>query len=204
MLLRAWWRGRPGDVRLAYAAVGCFAAWAAMSVASGPELLVVMSAWVVVPLMVIVTLVVAGRMLIAPRRIARILPLVLASGCVAVVLVAPPGAAVDLHLIARVYLAGGPDAVNEWGQRLIRGQQGNSESGIVELDLLPAGVRNHLSGHVVVGRTIWSDLPRARIELGGGFFHYGVVVYPTRTGPPVRGWQQTLGWPSEVVIYHDE
>jgi hypothetical protein len=191
-------------VRLAYAAVGWFAVWAALSVAAGPDLLLMLSACLVVPLMAVVALVVAGRLIVGPSRRARVLPLVLASGCVAAAVAAPEGAAVDLHLIARVYLAGGPGAVNDWGQGLIRDQQGKSESRIVERDQLPASVRDHLSGFVIVGGTIWSELPRVRIEFGGGFYHYGVVVYPAGSGPPARWRQRAVGWPPEVVVYHEE
>jgi hypothetical protein len=191
-------------VRLGYAAVGCFALWAALSVAAGPNLLVMMSACLVVPLMAVVALVVAALLAIGPRRRARVLPLALASSCVVATLAAPGGTVVDLHLIARVYLAGGPGAVNDWGQGLILEQQGKSESRTVQRDQLPVGVRDHLSGSVSVGGTIWSDLPRVRVELGGGFYHYGVVVYPTGSGPPAEWWQRAMGWPPEVVIYHED
>jgi hypothetical protein len=191
-------------VRLGYAAVGCFGLWATLSVAVGPDLPMMLFACLVVPLMAVVALVVGVRLIVGPRRRVRILPLALASASVATIIAAPEGAAVDLHLITRVYLAGGPGAINDWGQGLMSDQQGKIESRIVERDQLPAEVRDHLPGFVSVGGTIWSDLPRVRIELGGGFYHYGVVVYPTSSGPPVDWWQRVVGWPPEVVIYHEE
>jgi hypothetical protein len=204
MTLREWWKAWPWDVRLGYAAVGCFALWATLLVATGPDLFVMLSVFLVVPLMAIVALVVTAHLIIGPRRRTRVLPLVLSSGCVAAVLTAFPGALVDLHLIACVYLAGGPGAVNDWGQGLIREQQSGSDSRTVERDQLPAGVRNFLPGFVSVDGTIWSDLSRVRIEMGGGFYHYGVVVYPTGSGPPAGWWQGAVGWPPEVVFYHEE
>jgi hypothetical protein len=196
MTLREWWRAWPWDVRLGYAAVLGFSLWAALSVAAGPNLLAMLSVCLVVPLMGVVVLVVGASFVIGPRRWARVVPLALASGCVAGV-VAFPGATVDLHLIGRIYLAGGPGAVNDWGQQLIREQREKNERLIVEYDRLPTGIRQQLSGFILVDETL-------RIELGGGFYHYGVVVYPTGARPAGEWWQRALGWPHEVVVYHDE
>ena len=204
MTLSGRWSAWPWDVRLGYVAVGCFALWTALLVAAGPHLLVMTSAFLVVPVMAAVALAGAVRLVVGPRQRARVLPVILASGCVAAAFTAPPGAAVDLHVIARIYQAGGPRAVNEWSQGLIREQQGRSETRIVERDQVPDGVRAHLSGLVHVGGTLWSDLPRVRIELGGGFCHYGVVVYPTGSEPPARWGERAVGWPAEVVVYHEE
>src|SRR5262245_32471242 len=134
MTIREGWRAWPWDVRLGYAAVGCFVLWAALAVAAGPHLLVMLSAFLVVPLMTVVALAVAARLVAGPRRRGRVLPLALASGCAAAAVAASPGAAVDLHLIARVYLAGGPGTVNDWGQGLIREQRGAGESRVVGRD----------------------------------------------------------------------
>src|SRR5436190_295212 len=80
-----------------------------------------------------------------------------------------------------------------WAQGLIREQQGNNESRVGP-DRLPAGIRDHLSWFVGVGGPP-GGLPRIRIELGGGHYHYGVVVYPTGSGPPAEWWQRAMGWP---------
>ena len=148
-------------------------------------------------------LIVTFRLLSGPQRLARVLPVVLTFGCLAFD-VAAPEAAVDLHLITRVYQSGGPDAINRWGQGLIREQQGVSDSRRIEHDQLPPGIRAHLPGWASVGGTLWSDLPRVRIELGGGFYHYGVVVYPSGSVPTAEWWQWVLDWPAEVIIYHED
>jgi hypothetical protein len=130
----------------------------------------------------------------------------LVSGCLAAFWVGLPAAVcVNLHLIGRVYLADGPEAISNWGQELIREREVTPDgSGSVDLDRLPPGIRTHLSGFVSAGGTLWSDLPRVRIELGGGFYHYGVVVYPRAAAPPPAWWQRVLGWPPEVVIHREE
>jgi hypothetical protein len=110
----------------------------------------------------------------------------------------------DLHLISRVYLAGGPGKVNNWGQELIRNHLPDEDgSKAIEREQIPEGIRDHLHGYATVGGTIWSDLTRVRIEMGGGFYHYGVVIYPTGTAPPPNWWQRMIGWPPEVVVYHE-
>jgi hypothetical protein len=164
MMPRRWRRRWPWDVRLGYATAGCFALWVALSVAAGPALIVMLSACLVVPL----TAVVAGGFILGARRRARALPLALTAGCVVAAGAAPPDLPVDLHPIARVFAAGPPAAVNEWDQGLLREQQGTRETWRVRPEELPAGIRDHLCGRVSVGGTIWSELPRVRIELGAG------------------------------------
>lgn len=204
MLLRERWTSWPWDVRLAYAAVGLYAVCIALSVAVGPQLLLLLlTGCLVTTMMAVVFLIVAVRLIIGPQRLARVPPLVLTFGGLAFA-VAAPDAAVDLHLITRVYMSGGPDAINSWGQGLIREQQGVSKNRIIQHDQLPAGIREHLPGWASVGGTLWSDLPRVRIELGGGFYHYGVVVYPSGSVPKAEWWQRALDWPPEVVIYHED
>jgi hypothetical protein len=204
MLLRERWTAWPWDVRLAYATVGCYAVCTALIVALGPQLLLLLlSGCLFTTMMAVVFLIVAVRLIIGPQRLARVPPLVLTFGCLAFA-VAAPDAAVDLHLITRVYMSGGPDAINRWGQGLIREQQGVTKNRIVKYDQLPPGIRDHLPGWASVGGTLWSDLPRVRIELGGGFYHYGVVVYPSGSVPTAEWWQWVLDWPAEVIIYHED
>ena len=203
-MLLSGWKPWPWDVLLAYAVVGLYALCTALAVAVGPQLLLMLlTGCLVTTTMAVVFLIVAVRLIIGPQRLARIPPLVLMFSCLAFV-VAAPDAAVDLHLVTRVYLAGGPDAINGWGQGLIREKRGVSDSRKVPHDQLPAGIRDHLPGYTSVGGTLWSDLPRVRIELGGGFYHYGVVVYPSGSVPTAEWWQRALDWPPEVVIYHED
>lgn len=204
MLLREPWQAWPWDVRLAYTVVGFYALCSALTVALGPQLLLLLlTGCLITTMMAVVFLIVAIRLIIGPQRWARVPPLVLTFSCLAFA-VTNQEAAVDLHLVTRIYLAGGPDAINDWGQGLIREQQGVSKNRIVKYDQLPPGIRHHLPGYAVVGGTLWSDLPRVRIELGGGFYHYGVVVYPSGSVRTAEWWQRALGWPSEVVIYHED
>jgi hypothetical protein len=78
------------------------------------------------------------------------------------------------------------------------------ESRHVTMDEQPQRIRTFLPGYVTVGGTLWSTLPRVRIERGGGFYHFGVVVYPTGEGPSPTRWKRVFGWPPEVVVYHEE
>lgn len=105
--------------------------------------------------------------------------------------------------MSRLYLAGGPEDINNWAQQLIREHDKTANESLVESARIPKGVRTFLPGSVTVGPTIWSDVVRLRIELGGGFHHYGVVVYPPEMAPPSEWWQRLLGWPPEVEIYHE-
>ena len=203
-MLLSGWKTWPWDAVMAYSAVGLYALCTALSVAVGPQLLLMLfTGCLLLTTMAVLFLIVAVRLLIGPQRLARVPPLVLTFGCLAFA-VAAPDAAVNLHLITRVYLSGGPHAINGWGQGLIREQQGVSENRTIHHDQLPPRIRENLPGYASVGGTLWSDLPRVRIELGGGFYHYGVVVYPSGSVRTGEWWQRTLGWPPEVVIYHED
>ena len=204
MSLRKRWMTLPWDARLGFAAPSCFALWLALVVAAGPNLILLMSGCLAYPLLAAVALIVAFRLAVGPHRRQRVLPLALVSGCLAATVASPPGMTTDLHLVARIYAAGGPGTVNAWGQGLIRDQQGEGQCRMIEPQELPPGIRNHLRGWISVGGTLWSELPRVRVEFGGGFYHYGVVVYPTGSVPPAEWWQQLLGWPPEVVVYHED
>jgi hypothetical protein len=122
----------------------------------------------------------------------------------AIVLFVGPHGMVDLHLISSVYLAGGPDSVNQWAQAQIQQQQPIGGSRQLNRDEIPPGVRSYLPGWTNVGGTLWSDQTQLRIERGGGFYHYGIVVYPTGTISSSAWWQQLLGWPPELVVYHED
>lgn len=197
------WKFGPWDVWVAYAAVGFYCLATSLLVVVGPDLFLMLAGCLVVAMLAVVSLIVVGRLIVGPQRFVRVPPLVLTLGCLAVA-VAAPDAAVNLHLVTRVYQAGGPDAINTWGQQLIREQQGVRNNRYVPHDQLPAGIREHLPGSTSVGGTLWSDLPQVRIELGGGFYHYGVVVYPSGSIPAAQWWQRALDWPPEVVIYHED
>jgi hypothetical protein len=164
-------------------------------------------AWCVICLLLaLVSLVLILGLMVEENGRRRVLPLLLTLGCgVTFVGGYATGISVELHLMGRIYLAGGPNKLSEWAQGEIRAHNRAPEgkhSG--EPSDIPSGVRNFLPGHASVGGTIWSDLPRVRIELGGGFYHYGVVVYPKEAAPPPAWWQRLIGWPPEVVVYHGD
>jgi hypothetical protein len=157
--------------------------------------------------MVVTLVVLAAGLIFRPdrrRRVVAFLMVLMVSACL-VMQWQSPLSAVDLHLILRVYLAGGPDRINDWAQSLIRERTDKpAADSIVDSANIPSGVRMYLPGYTTVGGTIWSDTVRLRIELGGGFHHYGLVVYPTRIYPPPERWKSILGWPAEVTIYDEE
>ena len=119
MSLRKRWMTLPWDARLGFAAPSCFALWLALVVAAGPNLILLMSGCLAYPLLAAVALIVAFRLAVGPHRRQRVLPLALVSGCLAATVASPPGMTTDLHLVARIYAAGGPGTVNAWGQGLI-------------------------------------------------------------------------------------
>src|SRR5262245_5802756 len=49
----------------------------------------------------------------------RAVLLIVLSACVAVFVAGPGGALIDLHIIGRVYLSGGPVALNHWAQEIL-------------------------------------------------------------------------------------
>lgn len=195
MTLRERWRAVPGDLRFGYAAVFIFGAWFSLSVLVGFHLLLLASSCLLYPLLATAAIVLTFQFCVQPSRWSRALPMGLVSGCLALPFVAPH-ATIDLHLILSIYAAGGPNTINDWGQELIREQQGKPDSRVVEPNRIPSGVHMFLPGFVTVDGAL-------RIERGGGFYHYGVMIYP-KGSVPAADWQRLLGWPPEVVVYHEE
>jgi hypothetical protein len=132
-----------------------------------------------------------------------VLLLAAVSGCLVTAFAVRPDDVVDMHLISRIYMAGGPRKVNDWAQGLIREQAGKGEYRHLGTEEIPPGIRRNLPGWVSVGGTLWSDTTQVRIEMGGGFYHYGIVVYPTGTIRSPEWWQKADGWPPELVVYHE-
>jgi hypothetical protein len=194
------------DLCLGYATTLAFASLFVFYVFAGPSLAMMLSWCMVYLVLAVVALFLTYRLAVKSPRWHRVLLVALVSGCLATGFVASQDDIVDLHLITRIYLAGGPGAIDAWAQGLILEQEqeeiGGSRS--VKPQEIPPSVRTSLPGSVSVGGTLWSDQTRVRIELGGGFYHYGVVVYRTGTGPSAEQWQRILGWPPEVVIYHED
>lgn len=202
MTLRERWTDLPRDARLGYAAAGCFGLWHSLLVAAGP--LLTASAWLVYPAVAGVGLFGVTRLIQGPRRMVRLFPVALLSAYLTTFVCFTGELTTDLHVIARVYLAGDPGAVSKWGQGLILEQQRMGKNLTVEGDQVPNGIRNYLSYRADVSGSLCSTLPRVRTELGGGFYHFGVLVWPSDLGPDVQWWQRALGWPPEVMVYHEE
>lgn len=196
MNILKWLKTLPTDILLAFVFIGCIVFFSALTVAFGPALPVMLCALLSLLPLAGTALFITVLITIGPHRRKRILPLFLTSGCVITGLVTPD-LAVDLHLVTRIYLAGGPNAINNWGQKLIQDQRGATRSRYIERDELPEGIRDHLPGAVIVRGMV-------RIELGGGFYHYGLMVLPTGTVPQRSWWQKVLRWPADVIIYHEE
>jgi hypothetical protein len=203
MTLLERWKAVAWDIRLGCGAAVAFTFWFALGVLEGPNLILMASWCLTLPLLAAVALVIAIRLAVCPPRGRRALLLALVAGCLATAFVVRPDDMVDLHLVARIYMAGGPRTVNAWAQELIREQEGKGESRHLERDELPPNIRENLPGWTSVGGTLWSDTTQVRIELGGGFYHYGVVVYPTGTACSAEWWQNAVGWPPELVVYHE-
>ena len=199
------WQDLPRDARWGYLAAMGYALWLAMTVLLGPDMMFVLPWCIIYPLIgvAILALLVGLAMSDIRHNLMRLAPLALLFGCLLTPCVLP-GVGIDLHLVYRVYRAGGPKYLNTWAQPLIKQQQAKpSHSTSIESSQLPTRIRRHLPGHASIGGTLWSDLARVRIELGGGFFHYGVVIYPSANAPPAEWWQELLDWPPEVVIYQE-
>ena len=202
MSLREWWRRMPWDARCGYATAGAYAALFTSCVVVGPNLLLGLAGCLTVAVLALSGLALVIALAATPPRRCRVLPLVLVTGSLASHFALDP---VEFHLISRVYRSGGPDALSDWAQDVIRGaggQPGGYSS--VDEDRVPPGVRANLPGRVLVGTSLWSGPVHVRIELGGGFYHYGVVVYQRGDAPPPMWWQRALGWPPEVVVYYGD
>jgi hypothetical protein len=201
MGIREHLRAVPCDAWAGYAATACFFLCLVIYVFEGPLAFFPLSpGCFVYPAVVVVALVIAYQFAFRSGRRQRVLPLLLVSCILASLHWA--SFTVDLHLIYRIYLAGGPNKLNDWSQDLIR-KRGSETDGttFVEFEQVPLDIRSQLSSNVSVGGTTGR---RVRIELGGGFYHYGVVVYPSDDAPAPNWWLRKLGWPAEVVIYHEE
>src|SRR5258708_424343 len=116
MTLFQRWAAWPGDIKLAYATGCAFAAWCGLRVLAGPDLLLMLSSLLVFLALVGVAVHVAWRLAVRRPRRARARAMLVVGGCLAALVFVPRTDIVDLHLIGRVYLAGGPVAVNNWGQ----------------------------------------------------------------------------------------
>ena len=192
----------PWDLRLAYAAVVLFASVFTLVVLVGPAFPLIV-AWRLIGLALApITLILACRLIFKrPRRQRSALVVTIAAGCLASAWPTSSGTLTDLYLIAHVYLAGGPCAVNNWAKKLMHDHKGPEGLSEVESEKCPLGVRIFIPGRIRIGCVLgltWLD-----IELGGGFYHYGIEVFPEGMGPPIKWRQRVLGWPPEVVIGHE-
>lgn len=195
----------PLDVRVVYVTSGIYWGALAMTVLVGPELLIFlilgMSVCVVLPVigwagLWVLSHIVEGEAL-RPRRV----PLLLVILSLSTVFLNPMAFCVDLHVMTRIYCAG-PDQVNEWAQKLMDGDSGDRKARRhVEV---PLEFRRYFQGYVSIhGKP--DMLPSVlRIEMGGGFYHYRILIVSKAKASEANWWQGLLNWPPEVDVYHDE
>lgn len=194
------WQDLPRDARWGYLVTLGYVLALAMVVLAGSLTILLFGCLLYVVLLLVLILV--FNLVRGLQRTERVVPLVLLVTCMILQCGGSPLGAVRLHLIVSIYRAGGPDALIRWAQALMSEPYIKpDESQFLEYSQIPEPIRTYLPGRVSVGDTIWSDLVRVRIELGGGFFHYGVVIYPSAHAPPSDWWQRLLHWPPEVVPY---
>ena len=193
----------PGDVFLTYGCVAYLVSILLVEVLIGPPFGWLWAVgWVLaMPISLIIAVVSIIR---RGRYSLRLPPLLVLLGLQALLWITPMRLYCEyMHIGLRVYAAGGPEALTAWAQPLIEEERLNSvqdEATPVHVDV-PPRIRRGLPGFVSLGGTIWSDTPRLRIELGGGFHHYGVVVYPKNVVTESRWFHDLLDWPPEVVVY---
>ena len=182
--------------------VAMFVVAFAINAVTGPDLFILLSTSLAMLALAITGILLLIRIVFYSGRIGRLLPFCLIALCLSFRIMPY---SVDVHLIASVYMAGGPNQLNDWAQSMISEyKEGRLPEGAIEIEKIPSSIRNNISGHATVGGTIWSDETRVRFERGGGFYHFGIVIYSTDSINEHKTWQRLLGWPAEVVIYREE
>lgn len=200
--LQRFWTSLPWEVRLAYLAPVGFAFWLMLCVAAGPTLAMMLSPCLVYPAL----LVLGGTLYVRSTNTnwrPRVVPLVLVASLLLSGFVAPWLISVDLHVVCRVYSAGGPAALNRWAQNLLQDLVAETNGfKVLSEERIPAEIRRSLPSQLIV--VDGASYRHLRFELGGGFLHYGVAVFPSEHHPPPDWFLQLLGWPPEVFVYHDD
>ena len=196
MTLRERLRTLPADAIWGYGAVIGYVATLATHVVAGPNLVLMVFTLLVLLLLGVIGSILVFRLLWGATSRQRVLPLVVVCICLASFLTEPILRCIEVQLVGRVYLAGGPLAIMEWGQKLIDTHAGQA-SHQLSRDDIPSRVQEYLPGDVYV----LGVSPSVRIELGGGFFHYGIVVLPTHEVAEQEWWEWLLDWPPQVVVY---
>lgn len=186
----------PWDVSIAYGAVSFFVAWQALRVLAGPALLLMLMGLPIYPLLIWSLAVLAFGLARRRNVPQRLLPALLVAACLASFCLVPFGTDVELHVAYQVYLSGGPNALNDWAQPLMKDNGGTTRH--LHREDVPERIQKHLGHHV----SVYDNL--VRIELGGGFLHYGVLVVPRARAPAPEWWQNLTGWPSEVIVYRGD
>lgn len=205
----------PFDIRFVYLTSGIYWGALATTVLVGPDLYISLilglSACVVLPVIAWAGLWVLSHLVAGEALRPRILPLIIVLLCIASFFADPMKTSTELHVILRVYRAGGPRRFNDWAQGLIQRYPGygdlvNNQSP----EKVPPEIRQQLNERMELsGRLcVYGDRERIppvlRIEMGGGFFHYGILVVSSASAPQSTWWQRRLSWPAEVIIYQDD
>jgi hypothetical protein len=198
MTLRERWIALPWDLQMGWATAVAMALWIAWGLLTGPGLLMLASWCLLFPLLAIIALIIACRLSLHMPRKPRFLVLVAISVCLAITV--QRDAVVDMHLVCCVYLAGGPNALNDWAQGLMREPEEANQPRVIESKDIPPRVRRWVPGWVLV----YHDPGLLNIECGGGFYHYGIMVHSTGAAPKAKWWHRVVGWPDEVAVYHED
>lgn len=199
MTLRERLRTLPADAGWGYCLAVSYLFGLSSLIFTGPEHVIFVSLCLLIPVQVgaicVIFFQMGGERPQVGWRIPSICMLILSLG---VPFFFGPHEFIDLNVMRRIDLAGGPKALSDWAQKLIPEHEVEQvQIDYVDGEKIPIRVQTYLSKEVmVIGRQV-------HIELGGGFFHYGVIVVPRSSVHTTEWWQPLIGWPPEVGIYHE-
>jgi hypothetical protein len=198
------WSRIPSDIKIGWIVPVAYIASLASMVFVGPDLLVAGCSCLLVLALFVGAVFLASCVIGGAPVIPRILPFILVICCLTIALHGAPLECADLHVMRRIYAAGGPHRLNDWAQELIQHYPGYGE--IVDnktKDGVPLEIQRRIGGWIGVSGKREQIPPVLRIELGGGFFHFGILVVSSASAPPPDWWQRLIDWPPEVMIYHE-
>lgn len=196
----------PFDIRLVYLTSGVYWGALALTVIAGPNLSIFLilglSVCVVLPVMAWAGLWVVSHLVAGEALRPRIPPMLIVVLSISTIFLNPMETCVDLHVMTRIYRAGGPKHLNEWAQKLIQDYPGHGK--IVNHEDIPLEFSQYLQGYISVYGRPDEPPPTLRIEMGGGFYHFGILIVSKPKASEANWWQRRLNWPPEVFVYHDE
>lgn len=194
----------PSDIRFAYVTSGLYFAALLIGVLAGPSLFLIGSVCLTLPVIFGAGFWMLSQLIAGERLRPRTVPLLLVFLSAASFFVNPVHFCAELHVMVRIYRAGGPNHLNDWAQGLIQhypgyGQIVNNETN----EGVPAEFQHYLQGWIDVWGKPEEIPPRMHIEMGGGFYHFGIVIVSSASAPEPTWLHRLLNWPPEVGVYHD-